>query len=263
MGTKAKRVTARSVLRRKRAIPARRRERRAHEGAEQFRLAQEALGIVTWIWDIAADRVQWYGDVSGLLGHREGRFSGRFGDYLKQVHPEDAERARGTFVDCLKGVTDEYRSLERLVWPDGSVHWLETYGRAFRGPNGRTERMAGVVKEVTERKQQEAARVKAEAQLARVFDASPDYIVIVRADDGMFVAANPAFERVTGYRAAEILGRTVAELNIWAIPGERERFIADLQKSGGRIQDRPVLLRSRTGTLVSGTISASVIEQEG
>ena len=112
------------------------------------------------------------------------------------------------------------------------------------------------------RRREGSARAKAERQLARVFDASPDYIVIVRADDGKFIAVNRAFEAITGYRRDEIVGRTVGELNIWALPGERERFIADLKKTGS-LKNRPVLLRARTGAMVSGRMSASLIEHEG
>jgi len=235
---------------------------RVRESLEQFRLAQETLGIVTWVWDTATDRVQWYGDASRLLGLPTGAFSGSFQEYLKRLHGDDVASARALFIECLKGTQPEYRSQERLVWPDGSIHWVETYGRASYGPDGRALRMTGVVKDITERKQQESARARAEKQLARVFDASPDYIVIVRADDGAFIAANPAFEKVTGYRAEEIVGRTVADLKIWGIPGERERFLADLQKTG-TVQDRPVLLRRRDGNVVSGKMSASLVEHNG
>ena len=238
------------------------RRRGLRESGEQLRLAQEALGIVTWIWDVARDRTEWYGDASHLLGLAAGRFDGTFGSYLEHVHPDDVAQARRVFVDCLKGKQKEYRTAERVVWPDGGVHWLETYGRATYNAKGRAVRMVGVIKEITKRKRREAAREKAEKQLARVFGASPDYIVIVRAEDGKVIAANPAFEAITGYPAAEIVGRTVGELNIWALPGERERFIADLKKTGS-LKDRPALMRTRAGTMISGRMSASLFEHEG
>src|SRR5258707_450048 len=72
---------------------------RLRESSEQFRFAQEALGIVTWIWDLRSDRVQWYGDASLLLGLAPRTFSGRFPDYLKHLHPDDVEAAKQTFVD--------------------------------------------------------------------------------------------------------------------------------------------------------------------
>ncbi len=262
MAIRQKRHSRRNAVRPARRVAAPRRASRVHETLEQFRLAQQELGIVTWSWVIASDRVRWHGDASRLLGLPPKSFSGRFPDYLKLVHPADVAAARTVFNDCLKGRTAEYRTAERVRWPDGSLHWLETYGRAERAPNGRTLRMVGAIKEITARKRQESALRKAEALLGRVFDASPEYIIIVRAEDGCVLAANPAFERVTGYRAAGIVGRTVNELNIWGVPGERDRFLADLKKSGA-VQNRLVLLRASGGKLLSGRMSASLIEHEG
>ena len=99
MGTREKRLTRRAApARRVRREP--RHEPRVREGIEQFRLAQETLGIVTWIWDLASGRVQWYGDGSRLLGLPPQGFSGRFEDYLKQVHPEDLGPLFGIDVEC-------------------------------------------------------------------------------------------------------------------------------------------------------------------
>jgi PAS domain S-box-containing protein len=249
-------------LRRRAASPAAQGGRRLRESAEQFRLAQETLGIVTWIWDVGVDRVQWHGDASPLLGMAPNSFSGRFAEYLEHLHPDDLARAKQTFVSCLKGEVPQYRGVDRVVWPDGGVHWLETYGRASYGADGRTVRMTGVIKDITERKQEESARVRAEKQLARVFDASTEYSVMVRASDGLFLAANPAFQRVTGYRADEIVGRTVNDINLWGIPGERERFLADLRREG-EIRDRPTLIRVRDGRTLSGLLSASLFEHDG
>ena len=150
-----------------------------------------------------------------------------------------------------------------MVWPDASVHWLETYGHATRGADGRTVRMAGMIKDVTQRKREETARLKAETQLARVFDASPDYILISRAKDGLVLAVNPAFERVMGYRSSEIVGCTVDDLKLWAEPGERERLLADLEAAGGELQSRRVVLCTRAGATFTGKLSASLFEHEG
>src|SRR5258706_2442785 len=255
MAIRQKRHSRRNAVRPARRVAAPRRASRVHETLEQFRLAQQELGLVTGSGVVAGDRVPWHGDASGRLALPPKSFSGRFPDYLKLVHPADVAAARTVFNDCLKGRTAEYRTAERVRWPDGSLHWLETYGRAERAPNGRTLRMVGAIKEITARKRQESALRKAEALLGRVFDASPEYIIIVRAEDGCVLAANPAFERVTGYRAAGIVGRTVNELNIWGVPGERDRFLADLKKSGA-VQNRLVLLRASGGKLPAGRMSA-------
>ena len=98
--------------------------------ASALEVAQEALGSVTWIWDARRDRVTWFGDLSPLLGLPPGTFSGRFRDYLERVHPLDRAAARQTYIDCLKSKRPSYRTEERVVWPDGTLRWFETYARA-------------------------------------------------------------------------------------------------------------------------------------
>jgi diguanylate cyclase (GGDEF)-like protein len=121
----------------------------------QLEFVHRTARLTSWVWDIVNDVVQWYGEPEELLDVMPGAFGGRFGDYLPHVHPEDVSRARQTFVECLKGVRPHYRAEERLLRRDGTVRWVETFGQAEYGANGRAVRMAGVVRDITDRKQVE------------------------------------------------------------------------------------------------------------
>ncbi len=123
----------------------------AFEPLEQLEFVHRTAGLTSWIWEVASDRVQWFGDPDALLGLPPGGFSGRFDDYLARLHPEDAGAAKRTYVDCLKGRLSAWRSEERLLQPDGSVRWLETFGRAEQAGE-RVVRMAGVVRDITGRR---------------------------------------------------------------------------------------------------------------
>jgi len=112
--------------------------------------------LTSWVWDVENDTVHWFGEPEALLCFAHGTFNGRFAEYLSRVHPEDAPRAKQTFIDCLKGRLPHYRGEERLVRPDGSVRWVETFGEAEYGADGRAVRMAGVVRDITDRKAVEA-----------------------------------------------------------------------------------------------------------
>ncbi len=105
----------------------------------------EAVGIVTWIWDITTDSASWFGDLSPLLGLPPHGFDGRFAAFLARLHPDDVERSRQRMIDCLKGRTQNYVAEERVLWPDGSIHWLETHGRGEYGDDSRAVRLVGVV----------------------------------------------------------------------------------------------------------------------
>ncbi|HEX4928125.1 MAG TPA: PAS domain S-box protein, partial [Burkholderiales bacterium] len=122
--------------------------------------------------------------------------------------------------------------------------------------------MAGVVKDVSEQQRSEAVRVWAEQMLAQVFEASPDYIAISSAKDGRLLAINTAFERITGLRAADAIGRDVRDLGYWVVPQARERMLADL-KAGKPVRNRPTRMRVAGNRIVSGLMSSFLIEHDG
>lgn len=255
-------ATRKTASRQKRGSAYPHRSRHLRESAEQFRLAQEALGIVTWIWDIPSDRVQWYGDAARLLGLPPRSFSGRYQDYLKLVHPEDAATARAILVDCMKGARGEYRNAERVVWPDGSIHWLETYGRADHGPDGRAVRMTGVITEVTDRKQQQSARERAEGKFAALFEHSPEAISLYRLSDGVRLEANAAWERLSGYSRSQAAGRPAMSAGLFRSAEHRAAIIARVEAEGHASNVQARLVRA-DGSEMDATISGVRIELEG
>jgi diguanylate cyclase (GGDEF)-like protein len=130
-------------------------ERMTEERLQQLEFVHRTAGLTSWVWDIEHNTVAWFGDPEALLELKQGSFTGRFCEYLPHLHPEDVPGAKRTFVDCLKGYRPRYHSEERLLRPDGSLRWLETFGQAEYGADGRAVRMAGVVRDISARKRME------------------------------------------------------------------------------------------------------------
>ncbi|HLF24298.1 MAG TPA: PAS domain-containing protein, partial [Burkholderiales bacterium] len=61
-----------------------------------------------------------------------------------------------------------YRHEYRIVWPDGSVHWIAGQGEGFYVDN-KPVRMTGTVIDVTERKRAEETNARRLAELQRWF----------------------------------------------------------------------------------------------
>ena len=85
--------------------------------------------------------------------------------FLRHVHPGDRERVEESLRLALAELRD-WRAEFRVVWPDGSVHWLAARGGIYRSRAGKATRMLGIVSDVTERKRAEEA-LGASEQLAR------------------------------------------------------------------------------------------------
>jgi PAS domain S-box-containing protein len=247
-----------------RGAPARARGgvRRNSETAERFRLAQEALGFVTWVWDLERDRVHWRGNVAQLLGLPPGRTPGRFEDYLNCLHPDDLAHARSTYTACLKGMQPEFRAIERILWPDGSLRWLEIYGRGTYRADGRATRMAGVMKDVSAHKREESARASAELKYQALFDSSPEAITLLRLSDGMRLAANAAWERFTGYARDDAVGQPALARSLFQDPARRRELIARAETEGGFSNVEARLTRA-DGEERDALLSAVLIELDG
>jgi len=122
---------------------------------EEFRLAFEAARLGWWVWNEETGHAilsEGTRTVLGLPSEAEVTLHA----FLDAVHPEDRERVYRTWRQSLEGGT--YYFVEyRVLWPDGTVHWVETRGRANSGSRGKLMQMVGVSMDVTERKRAEEA----------------------------------------------------------------------------------------------------------
>ena len=100
------------------------------------------------------------------------RFFGRkpgesftFQDLSSAVHPDDRERRLEAIDQAIKTGAD-YRIEYRIIWPDGSQHWVDTRARAVRRPDASIKSLVGVCSDITARKIAEIEREALLAQLA-------------------------------------------------------------------------------------------------
>ena len=79
---------------------------------------------------------------------------------VQAIHPADRPQVRAAFEQAV-GQHRDYEATYRVVWPDGSVHWLSAHGTPVYDEAGRPVRMIGVVQEITGRKELEAQQEQA------------------------------------------------------------------------------------------------------
>jgi PAS domain S-box-containing protein len=73
---------------------------------------------------------------------------------------------------------------------------------------------------------------------------------------------NETFARFAGMPREDLIGRPTLEVGLWAIPQEREKFFAELGKSG-TVASFPVSVRSESGEFRKALLSGEIIEIEG
>jgi PAS domain-containing protein len=147
---------------RSRAAPMTASDDRFHD-SEFLQLVLEAGRLGLWSWDAVTDEVTWDAAMLARFG-RPGETSlvHSFDDYLELVHPDDRDTTVRTVAEARAAGSD-LAFEHRVVWPDGSVHWIEGRGRAVYDANGTFAGMIGVGLDVDDRRQIEEMRREAEA----------------------------------------------------------------------------------------------------
>jgi diguanylate cyclase (GGDEF)-like protein/PAS domain S-box-containing protein len=108
--------------------------------------------------------------------------------------------------------------------------------------------------DINDSKPAEDALRLSEGKFASVFAQCPDIMMIARLSDGSILDANRAFTELTGLSAEEAIGKTPAQLNLWAVPGVGPVLIERLQK--GNIRNLEMPMRRKDGRTFSGLLSA-------
>lgn len=97
-----------------------------------------------------------------------------------------------------------------------------------------------------------------EQRFLRAFRASPDWMVISRFPDGRLIEVNHTFERVSGYLAGEVIGKTTLEIGLWADERKREDWTRGITEAGSA-REIELRLRMRSGEVRSFQASAERI----
>ncbi len=122
----------------------------ARDASERLALALEAGKLGTWDWDMLTGQITWSAQHYLLFGLTPAMTSVTYETWSSATHPEDRAGAVATLERCVREASP-YHSNYRIVWPDGSVHWIEGRGYFLPGLDGRPVRMHGMVMNIDER----------------------------------------------------------------------------------------------------------------
>jgi PAS domain S-box-containing protein len=119
---------------------------------KRYTLAQSAANIGSWDWNILTNELDWSETIEPIFGFSTGKFKKNYSAFLDCIHPEDKKFVIQSVDDCIKK-DKKYDIEHRIVWPDGSVHWVSEKGNVIRDNNGKAVRMLGIVQDITEKKE--------------------------------------------------------------------------------------------------------------
>lgn len=123
---------------------------------ERLSLVMEITGDGIWDWQVASGKVVHNGMWCQMLGLSSEYLKHSLESYSALIHPEHAEQVSAAIYRCLHSGED-YNCEYRIRHADGHYLWVSDHGRVVqRGPGGDPQRLVGSIRNIDERKRQEA-----------------------------------------------------------------------------------------------------------
>jgi PAS domain S-box-containing protein len=186
-------------------------DRRLQESEEQLRLAMHAASMGMWNWNLITDEITWSPEHEQLLDLAPNTFDGRYETFEVRVHPDDRAGVNQAVQTAVQGHST-YKHEYRIIWTDGSIHWVEGRGQTFYDKTGKPVRMTGTLMDVDDRKRLEFALKQSEQKFRAIFEAEPECVKVMTAD-GVLQNMNPAgLEMIEADSLDQVLGQRICPL---------------------------------------------------
>ncbi len=227
------------------------------EREERLRVALHAARTGTWRWDLHTNVDTLDESLRQLFGLAPDRNFENIEAFYRIIHPEERDAVIASFNRTLReGIHLETEF--RVVWPDGSQHWLLDQGEVVPDQEGKPRYLTGACVDINDRKLAEQALRENEERF-RLYAANVrDYVLMQLDTEGRIVSWNVGAERVLGYSEAEILGQHSA---IFFTPediakGEPQKEIERATTTGRSMDDRWHKRKDGTRFWASGILTS-------
>lgn len=202
--------------------------------------AQRIAHLGSWENDPGNAAMVWSDETRRIFGWSD-KQPVTFDAFMRHVHPDDAERLRMAQDAAVTGAVPleiEYR----IIRADGMIRYLYERGEWVFDEMRQSPRLAGVVQDITERKEIEIALAN-ERELLRTFiDTVPD-VLFAKDRESRFVLVNAAAARQMGVGAAhELIGKNDFDFHPLELAQEyrgRERSV--LETGEASLAEEPVI----------------------
>jgi PAS domain S-box-containing protein len=108
--------------------------------------------MAIWEMDAETEEMWWSAQAGRLFGAPDatGGAGTRLPHVIRRIHPDDRGRFRAAVGDAMARCGEVHRIQVRVVWPDGTVRWIEARGRSWVDSTGKLRGLRGSLVDVTD-----------------------------------------------------------------------------------------------------------------
>lgn len=189
---------------------------------------------------------------------------GKEEDYSAQaidpwIHPEDKDLVEDNYAQRMAGADASTKYDFRIIRSDQSLCWVTCRAKqvVWEGKPA----VVACLTDITDQKEAAKAYGRTERLFTNIFRLTPEVMLLSSLKDGRILDVNPAFLNVFGHRRDDVIGKTSADLDIWADATFLSRFVEELKMTAS-MTDVPTTVRTRGNMIRHFRLFAQKIDHE-
>ena len=199
---------------------------------EKYNIVEKATSDTIWDWDIKTKKFEFNKGIHGIYGYRNHEVGETIDWWFEKIHHEDSIKMSVNIHSYVEQKTEKWQHYYKFQCADGSFKHVFDRGFLVMDENKNVTRIIGAMQDITKLKEEEE-RLKL---LETVITQSKDSVIITESTENTnaipkILFVNPAFTKITGFKAKEIVGKTAnVFMNKNSIKNDFKKLIQSLKK---------------------------------
>jgi len=199
---------------------------------ERYDIVAKATSDTIWDWDIKTGSFIWNKGIQGVFGYKKEDVGDNLQWWFDKIHPEDSLKMSVKLYSFIAEKSEKWQDEYRFCCADGTYKYIFDRGFLVKDETDTIIRMIGAMQDVTKQKEEEQ-RLKL---LETVITQTKDTVIITEAsgintDIPNIVYVNPAFTKMTGYAAEDVIGKSPSIfMSKYSVKNELKKLAEALKK---------------------------------
>jgi PAS domain S-box-containing protein len=182
-------------------------EERVRQSEERFRMLVEGVqDYAIFLLDTSGHVASWNAGAERIKGYTAGEIIGK---HMSVFYPPEALASNWPARELEEALrSGRFEDEGWRVRKDGSRFWANVVITALRDRQGVHRGFSKITRDLTERREQEQLLRASEERFRILLEGIEDYAIILLDPDGRITSWNTGAQRITGYRADEVIGQS-------------------------------------------------------
>lgn len=143
---------------------------------EQLQIVIDASELGTWDLSLITKEFTYSKRYLEILGYTDTTVRPTHGELSKHLHPDDVRIRQVAFEEAYEKGILLYTA--RIIWNDGSIHWVEIKGKVFYDEKNKPEKIIGTARDITEQRSYQHVLEESEQKFRLLADSMPQFVWI-------------------------------------------------------------------------------------